>query len=81
MDKGGINNKGVLFSTNNFNQNEHNILKKSLYSRYNLKSIILRRPAGYFLVIQKEEQSKFIHIIKPYMIPSILYKQNEITQS
>ncbi len=81
MDDGGIYNKGILFSTYNFTQNEHNILKKSLYSRYNLKSTILRRPAGYILVIQKEEQSKFIHIVKPFMIPSMLYKQNDITQS
>lgn len=74
MDDGGYHQGGVLFSTYCFPQDQVEILKKAIYKNFDLKSTIYRRPAGYVQIIKKDQMLKFISIVEPYIIPSMLYK-------
>lgn len=74
MDNGVFNQGGVLFSTYCFPQDEVEKLKTAIYLNFNIKSTIYHRPAGYILVIKKNQMCQFISVIEPYIIPSMLYK-------
>lgn len=74
MDDGGYYQGGVFFSTYCFPQDQVENLKSAIYKNFDLKSTIYRRPAGYIQVIKKDQMSKFISVVEPYIIPSMLYQ-------
>lgn len=74
MDDGSYYQGGVMFSTYCFTYNEQIQLKKALYNNFYQNSTIYLRSAGYIQVLKKIEMSKFITIVEPYIITSMLYK-------
>ena len=76
MDDGSQMNKTVRIATNCFTKSDIEFLCKLLKDKYNLNVNIQKSglDKGYILYIKTGSLNKFIEIVKPYMLPSMLYK-------
>lgn len=76
MDDGSKIGKTIRIATNCFQISDLNFLCKLLKDKYNLDVNIQKSGfnKGNILYIKTSSRDKFIEIVKPYMLPSMLYK-------
>ena len=76
MDDGSRINKTVRIATNCFAKSDLEFLCELLKNKYNLDASIQKSGLGkgYILYIKTSSLNKFIEIVKPFILPSMLYK-------
>jgi ubiquinol-cytochrome c reductase cytochrome b subunit len=76
MDDGSKLGKGVRIATNNFTLREVEFLCLVLFKKFNLIATVHTggKNKGYVLYIHTKSVPLFISIVKPHMLPSMLYK-------
>lgn len=82
MGNGSKHSAGVLLHTNSFTKEEVQLLQKVLLSKYGLiitlTTKILKSKCTpnktYIIYVWKKSLPDFISMVKPYVIPSMLYK-------
>ena len=76
MDDGSKIGKTVTIATNCFQVSDLEFLCKLLKNKYKLEASIQKSGLnkGHILYIKKKSLNKFIEIVKPYILPSMLYK-------
>ena len=75
MDDGSYSKKRVDISTYSFSLPEINILRRYLKECFNIQTRYYRdRNKGYRIYCNQQETEKLIKIIRPYIIPSMMYK-------
>lgn len=76
MDDGSKTYNTVRLATNNFTHEECIFLCKLLKDKYNLNLTVQSsgKNKGYILYVMVNSYDSFVSIIKPHMIPSMLYK-------
>lgn len=80
MDDGGYTRSRIDISTYSFLLKEIQLLTNSFKSRYGLRVTHYRdRDKGYRMYFNQKETAKFVQIIRPYIIPSMVYKIGFIT--
>jgi hypothetical protein len=63
------------FCTNNFTKQEVQLLSTAIYNRYSIESKLEHaRKEQYMLRIRKTQVPKLREVVKPYIIPSMLYR-------
>ena len=80
MDDGSKDGSGLRISTNSFKKEEILRLQKVQLDRYNLSCTIRNQKEQFIIYIPKKEMNLLISIIKPYLVPSMLYKINELNK-
>ncbi len=80
MDDGCKDSSGLRISTNCFKKQDILRLQKVQFDRYNLSCTIRNQKEQFIVYFQKKEMSLLISIIKPYLVPSMLYKINELNK-
>jgi len=75
MDDGSFSKKDIDISTYSFSLPEINILQRCFRNNFDIKANYYRdRDKGYRIYFNQEETKKLIKIIRPYIIPSMMYK-------
>lgn len=79
MDKGDFysdnnKNKSYLFNTQEFRLHEQKILVLALKNKFNLIVDIRKNKDKYRLCVTANSNLKFLEIVKPFILPSMLYK-------
>lgn len=76
MDDGSRINNTVRIATNNFTYVEIQFLCDVLYEKFNIKATVNKngKDKGYIIYIKRESYLIFYNLIKPYILPSMLYK-------
>lgn len=76
MDDGSKINNTVRIATNCFTYEEVEYLAAVLLKKYNLKSKPMKagKDKGYILYFSSSSMVQFSNLVKPYMLPSMLYK-------
>ncbi len=75
MDDGNYSQKSINISTYSFSLDEIESLQKIIARKFGLRSKFYRdRDKGYRMTFNRLESAKIIHIIRPYIIPSMMYK-------
>lgn len=77
MDDGSKLHDSARIATNNFTKEEVENLCKILENKYNIRTSIHvagGKSKGYILYIYKSSMQNFSKIVKPYILPSLLYK-------
>ena len=75
MDDGSYSNGKIDISTYSFTLPEINLLQKNFAQIFNINSLYYTdRDKGYRMYFNKSETQKVIKIIKPCIIPSMMYK-------
>jgi len=77
MDDGCIvKNRGIKLSTDCFNYKDVLFLANLLKSKFDLKTTIHSSGIenAYTIYISKQSLSNLIFLVKPFMVPSMLYK-------
>ncbi|MBS3144649.1 hypothetical protein J4208_03625 [Candidatus Woesearchaeota archaeon] len=70
--------KYVIFCTNSYTLEEHQLIKKWFEEKYNLSPTIgFRDKKYYYLRFKKEDTAKLVEIVRPFIIPSMKYKIGE----
>ena len=84
MDDGSMkskDSKGVIFNTQGFTKNEVNLLSKVLGHKYGLSAKLRKQKDGHQIYISGSSYEDFIQIVKPHVIPSMLYKIQKARQT
>jgi hypothetical protein len=78
-DDGCFNNKSSRLCTYGYSHDEQQLMVKLLKEKFNIDSSIYYRRSrnDYFIQLNIEETKKFISMIRPYVVPSMLYKIGE----
>ena len=71
MDDGCFSDNKCIIATDGFSQEDISFLRKLLLEKFNLKSSVKNKSK---LLIKKESIEPFFLLIRPYIIPSMLYK-------
>lgn len=75
MDDGSFNKGTIDISTYSFQRYEVEILCRALKNMYDIEMKFYRdRDKGYRMLANQKETQKIVHIIHPYIIPSLMYK-------
>lgn len=74
MDDGGQCGEGVKLSTESFLYEEVVILQKALLKNFNLETTIQSHKDKYIIYFPKKVCPQLYHLIKPYLLPSMVYK-------
>nr|QCQ69153.1 LAGLIDADG endonuclease [Powellomyces hirtus] len=76
MDDGSAERTGLRIATNGFSYSENELLCKILMAKYNIKATVISYGPGKGFVIRiwKESVQDYIDIVRPHMLPSMLYK-------
>jgi hypothetical protein len=80
MDDGSrLKHGGLRIATNNFTKKEVESLCVILKLKYNLICSIHSAGLnkGFILYINKQSKTEFIKLVKPYILPSLIYKLDE----
>lgn len=76
MDDGGRVGNGLKWATNSFTFQDCLRLSNVLFEKYNLRTSV--QSAGvsnqYVIYVHKESMPLLRDLVKPYMVPSMLYK-------
>jgi len=79
MGAGSRRGSGLLLCTDKFSIQEVVLLINVLIIRYNLKCTIninKNKPGQYRIYISTKSMNNLVSIVKPHMMPSMLYKLN-----
>ena len=76
MGDGSISHKSARFATNCFTHTELDFLVSILKTKFDLDVTIQNsgKNKGHILYVKLDSMGNFKNIIKPYMLPSLLYK-------
>lgn len=74
MDDGSSEYAGVSFNTQCFLKEELEKVQTVLKNTFNLETSLRRNKKGWVIYIKKASLSRFIEIVKPYILPNFLYK-------
>ena len=77
MDDGGRSGQkrqSMIWNVASFNSEDHDRLQKALLNLYGLETTIQRAGKGIHLYVRSVSARRFMEIIHPYIIPSMLYK-------
>ena len=74
MDDGSRDKGCVRISTHNFSYPDQLKLRKTLKAKFGIKSNILKAKDKFWLWIRSESIPNLVRLVKPYFIPSMLYK-------
>jgi DNA-binding transcriptional regulator WhiA len=74
MDDGSKSLSGFHFNTFSFNDNEVELLRKALFNKFNLITTVHSHNKGLRIYIKAESMNNFRNLVKPYFVPSMLYK-------
>ena len=74
MDDGSKTVSGFHFNTFSFNKDEINLLREVLLNKFNFITTIHSHTKGLRIYIKAESMNTLKTLIKPYFIPSMLYK-------
>jgi hypothetical protein len=88
LDDGSRHRTGLRLSTQSFNLSDINLLCTVLYNKYNIKTTIVQQRVKkqitldgtfceipqYVIYVTAASMPTLIHLILPYMVPSMLYK-------
>lgn len=77
MDNGSIKSresKGAIFNTQGFARNDVKQLMNVLRDRFNLEVSERRQREGWQIYISGRSYQRFLDLLTPYLIPSMLYK-------
>ena len=65
----------IRLCTNNFTKQEVELLSTAIYNKYNIQSRVQRaRKEQYIIVISKSQVPQLQTLVKPHIIPSMLYR-------
>lgn len=75
MDDGSLNRRVLDISTYSFRKEEIELLQKTLFNKFSLRSNYYRdRDKGFRMYFPQGETLKLIDLISPYIIPNLAYK-------
>ncbi|MDP1695151.1 MAG: hypothetical protein Q8L34_06440 [Candidatus Woesearchaeota archaeon] len=70
--------KYIIFCTNSFTLEEHQLIKRWFEEKYNLSPTIgFRDKKYYYLRFKVDDTAKLVEIVRPFIIPSMRYKIGE----
>lgn len=74
MDDGSADYAGLSFNTQCFYKKDVDLLRILLKDRFNLSTTKRRNKNGWIIYIPKRDVSKFVNMIRPYVLPYFKYK-------
>jgi len=74
MDDGSRDKGCIRISSHNFNYSEHLKLQQMLNAKFGIKVNIQKAQDKFWLWIRSESSDRTVKLIRPYFIPSMLYK-------
>ena len=74
MDDGSRDKGCIRISSHNFNYSEHLKLQQILQAKFGIKANIQKAQSRFWLWIRSESSDRIVSLIRPYFIPSMLYK-------
>ena len=73
-ESGLIKNRRIDFCTDRYSLSTIESMQKMLKNKFNIESSIIKRGRFYRIRIKATSYETFIDLVKPYIIPSMLYK-------
>lgn len=74
ITKGKIYNRRVEICTDRYSYENIIMICNELYKKFNLRFSIIKRGKIYRIRLKQESYSIFINMIKPFIVPSMIYK-------
>jgi hypothetical protein len=75
MGDGSLNKKSMILHTQSYSEEENMILSKELNEKFEFKTKIVPHKNKYWVIVFNSEDTVFLSkLIKPYIIPSMIYK-------
>ena len=74
MDDGSNNGRNITLNTHNFSISEQKVLQKFLLNKFGVATTLVKDRSKYKIAVGSYEYSKFIKIVRPFVIPSMSYK-------
>lgn len=72
--RGGHTKLGMVWNVSSFPTQDREALQGGLLDRYGIKTTVQRAGTGVHLYIRAASAARFIEIVRPHVIPSMLYK-------
>ena len=74
MDDGGFDGKQLRLNSQSFSQEENEVLSQFLRAKFGIETSLNRDKDRFRLRISYVSENRLIHLVEPYVIPSMLYK-------
>lgn len=74
ITKGKIYNRRIEICTDRYNYENIKMICEELYKKFNLNFSVIKRGKIYRIRLKTESYSNFINLIKPFIVPSMIYK-------
>ena len=74
MDDGSNNGGSITMSTHSFSFEEQRRISSFFKNRYAINPTVVKDRTKFKLAIGRSDYAKFIHIVQPFIIPSMTYK-------
>ena len=74
MDDGSNNGRNITLNTHSFSVFEQKVLQNFLLNKFGVLTTLVKDRSKYKIAIGSYEYSKFMKIVRPFVIPSMSYK-------
>ena len=74
MDDGSRDGKQLRLNSQCFNKSDNNILRDVLRANLGIVTTLNRDKNRYRIRVKSESMKRLVNIVRPFMIPSMLYK-------
>lgn len=80
MDDGSFRDTGYILNTQSFTYEENQCLRMCLINKFFLEDVSIQKDRKWWrLYIYKNSKEKFRELVRPYIIPSMIYKLHILT--
>ena len=74
LKNGYIKNRRIEICTDRYNYDDIKMMCDKLYKNFGIEFHIIKRGNAYRIRLQSKDYINFINLIKPYIVPSMMYK-------